>query len=145
MWAAMPMFRILDMSRGISRIPFAAALRNTKPAGACRGNRLLFRRLPAPEMTRDRPLRVMGASNVAVRSPREASNDSLPARSPTLTMQGFGQHEPLLRLDLHAYSLSGLLYRLYVRMRAKFCCSTRRKNDRRGTLAATLWSSSVLS
>ena len=36
-----------------------------------------------------------------------------------LTMQGFGQHEPLLRLILHAYSLSGLRYRHYVWMRAK--------------------------
>ena len=37
----------------------------------------------------------------------------------TLTMQGFGQHEPLLRLDLHAYSLSGLRYRHYVQTWAK--------------------------
>ena len=46
---------------------------------------------------------------------------ALPLHDPLiLTMQGFGQHEPLLRLDLHCYSLSGLSYRQYVAGESKF-------------------------
>src|SRR4051794_3590669 len=39
----------------------------------------------------------------------------------TLTTQGFGQHEPLVWLDLHGYSWSVNLYRQYVRSRVKVC------------------------
>ena len=58
----------------------------------------------------------------------------------TLTTQGFGQHEPLIRLDLHGYSLSELSYRQYVGGRPKFGITgscTRGTGDRRGTLAGS--------
>jgi hypothetical protein len=73
---------------------FVLVFTNTKPAAAnlIRGNRLSVWRLPFPD-DRDRPLRAFFFSY--------SLHDPL-----ILTMQGLGQHEPLIRLDLHFGSCS---------------------------------------
>src|SRR3954471_12982231 len=107
MWAAIPMLRILVMSRGINLFLLVRSAEadptkssNTKPAGSTAA----IVATAVPGFRESAPAGLLSFSSSIGRT--ELRLSLAEAQFPTgavliLTRQGFGQHEPLIWLDLH--------------------------------------------